>query len=566
MSATHLDTSSPPEENELASDAADLGGRLFSYYPSIMEPASKAVMTLAEVAEFIRNPTIGIIATIKEARAALTAGDEDLYDEKKRTLPAFTPGGTFSERKASGLKCHSGLMSIDLDDLTGDALASAIESLKADPHTALLHVTASGNGLRVLFPLDEKPGGKEAHETAFTAAANYLKSQYGLTADPACKDLPRASFLSYDPKRHYNPAALPLVVDEWRDLTKEEKEVERLQQILTDGHISSITVAPPHCPLILVGPGGRTIGEAGNIVTLEGLVKSGKTAALSAILGAMIAPENCAGDFFGFEAPIKEGLVLHFDSEQSPKGCFRLLETAVKRRAGLVDIPPRLRFFSLLQAPVEDRWPACQLAAERLAEEGPLAMVCFDGGADFLLELNDEAAARKLVAQQHAFAVRYGCVVLIVIHENPNGEGGKTRGHYGSELWRKAQSCIGITKGEDGISAMHGKFLRDGDWPKREATYFKYDADAGMHVTAGDPTEERRSARTAAKTEAKAEELHALARKILSEPVMTHTALVNAIMRQPGRVSDRTARNRIQQMVELGILNKRGDGHYEAAK
>ena len=41
--------------------------------------------------------------------------DEKAYKEHKRELPAFTTSGTFTERKANGLKSYNGYICIDID-------------------------------------------------------------------------------------------------------------------------------------------------------------------------------------------------------------------------------------------------------------------------------------------------------------------------------------------------------------------------------------------------------------------------------------------------------------------
>jgi hypothetical protein len=540
-----------------------LCGRM-SFYPAVGDTDSQATTSIEELVEKICRPSVGVITTISKARAALSEGRENDYDEIKTTLPAVTFSGTFKTRKAEKLKAHSGLVGIDFDDMTPETLKEAREKLVSDPHVVFLYVSPSMAGLKGAVLLDSIPENAAEHKVAFSAVLNYIAKTHGLEVDEKCSDVSRLAFLSHDPDCHHNQDAQPLIVEDWRDMTDEEKEVERLNQILARGHLASIKTPPPPCPLILSTESGKILGEAGNIVTIEGLMKSGKSGVLSAIIGAAIAPAGHDGDFFGFEVPAKDGYILHFDCEQSPKDHHRLIDNAVRKRAGLDEIPPALRSFSFLQAPVQDRWPACVLAARSLPQDMPLRLVIFDGGADFLTTLNDEESSREMVALMHSFAVENSCLVLIVIHENPNAEGGKTRGHFGSELWRKAQSALGVTKGEDNISSIFGKYLRSGDWPKSEAQHFRFCTEAGMHITADDPSEERRANKAEAKQEKKRGEMVSLANKIITAPVMTYTALEAAVMKIE-KVSDRTAQTRIKALVDAGIISKRGDGHYEKA-
>jgi VirE N-terminal domain len=539
--------------------------RRMSIFANATDTKSSKTLDIDALVQSIRSPSVGTITTIKEARAALAVEDEEKYDELKKTLSAITFSGVFKERKASGLKAHSGLMGLDFDGMKPDALESARAKLIGDPHIVFLYVSPSQEGLKGAVTLDSIPTDDAAHKVAFAAVQNYMEATHGLSVDKSCSDVCRLAFVSHDPACHHNQDAQPFIVEDWRDMTGEEKEVERLNQILARGHLASIKTPPPPCPLILSTESGKILGEAGNIVTLEGLMKSGKSGVLSAIIGGAVAPAGYEGDFLGFEIPTKDGYILHFDCEQSPKAHHRLIDNAVRKRAGLDEIPPFLISFSFLQAPVEDRWPACVLAAQRLPNDRPLNMVIFDGGADFLKILNDEELSREMVALMHSFAVERSCLVVIVIHENPNTEGGKTRGHFGSELWRKAQSAIGVSKGDDGVSSIFGKFLRDGDWPKSEAQHFRFCTEAGMHISADDPTEDRRASKTAAAEEAKREAQVALAKKIMSAPVMTYTALEAAVMKSE-HIKDRAARDRIKALVDAGVVCKREDGHYELPK
>jgi hypothetical protein len=86
-----------------------------------------------------------------------------------------------------------------------------------------------------------------------------------------------------------------------------------------------------------------------------------------------------------------------------------------------------------------------------------------------------------------------------------------------------------------------------------------------MHISADDPTEDRRSTKKAALEEAKRGAQVALAKKIMSAPVMTFTALEAAVMKSE-HIKDRAARDRIKALADAGLICKREDGHYELSK
>lgn len=541
-----------------------------SVYASVRDTQPRCSIDLEGLAEYIRDPEELIKSKTAKGREHLAEfkngrvdswGQQvctdyalDAFNDLKSTLPVVTLSGTFGRHKADDLKAHSGFMSIDLDHL-GKGMERAKEALRGDPCVAILYTSPSGQGLKGAIKLPHAPTNGEEHKQAFAIVKKYLKEAHGLEMDEACKDVSRLAFICHDPECYHNPEAVALDLDKWRELSPEEKDHAHLQAILDAGALLSLSTPPPDCPVILRRSNGTTLGEAGNIVTIEGQVKSGKSGFLSAIIGAAVS-DNEEGDFLGIEVPEREGYILHFDCEQSPKARFRLIQNAVSRRGGLAEIPDCLKSFSFLSADVNDRWAACELAADSLAQLGAIRMVIMDGGADFILQLNDEERSRLMVAQMHAFAIKHACLVVIVIHENPNGEGGKTRGHFGSELWRKSQSCIGVTKGEDGITAVCGKFLRDGDWPKKDASYFKWDINEGMHVSISDPTEARKESRDNGKREG----LEKLASDILGDSSMGYIQLRKAIERTG--VSEGTAKNRIKEMREKDIISVNEDGTY----
>ena len=71
------------------------------------------------------------------------------------------------------------------------------ETLLTDDYfdTALLFTSPSGDGLKWVI---EKTDKDMPHEKYFNAVASYLKSAYGLIADPSGKDLARACYLPCD--------------------------------------------------------------------------------------------------------------------------------------------------------------------------------------------------------------------------------------------------------------------------------------------------------------------------------------------------------------------------------
>lgn len=145
----------------------------------------------------------GVVQQIREAKER---GDDARAKSLKRPLPAVTWGGTFARRSNEGLQQHSGLLCIDLDNLSATDLADCREALAADPHTFALFTSPSGNGLKWVLPIPRAANDSE-HKEAFAAVAAYLADCYGITPDESGKDVARLCFLSHDPEAVHNPNA-----------------------------------------------------------------------------------------------------------------------------------------------------------------------------------------------------------------------------------------------------------------------------------------------------------------------------------------------------------------------
>lgn len=124
---------------------------------------------------------------------------------KAESFDYVTFSGTFSKRADKNLLKHSGLITLDFDNL------KEIEETKAkllvDEYfeTELLFVSPSGNGLKWIIPIDIKA---DTHLNYFLAISNYIKQTYQLTVDPSGKDISRPCFLGHDPNVYINPKYL----------------------------------------------------------------------------------------------------------------------------------------------------------------------------------------------------------------------------------------------------------------------------------------------------------------------------------------------------------------------
>lgn len=140
--------------------------------------------------------------------ALRASNDQDKKIELKKKMPCITASGQFSKRGKSYLVKHSGLIAIDIDqkdNLHIQNFSSLKNELSKNLNIAYCGHSVSGSGYFALIPIAYP----ENHLQHFQFIEDYYKS-FGLVIDPACKDISRLRFYSYDPDAYFNHTAKPL--------------------------------------------------------------------------------------------------------------------------------------------------------------------------------------------------------------------------------------------------------------------------------------------------------------------------------------------------------------------
>lgn len=244
---------------------------------------------------------------------------------------------------------------------------------------------------------------------------------------------------------------------------------------------------PPPPDELCMNLGEYPIAARGNLTCIQGKSKVGKSAVVAAVLGACQRGNfACTGDTLHFEwEGSDEGAIIHLDTEQSGGDWHALVQRST-RRSGLPSIPSRMISIPLVRFARSERLAILEMVLEREnGEQGGIDAVVLDGVADLCSSPNDEAESLELISRLHALAQEYSTPIFCVLHENPFGEG-KTRGHLGSELNRKAFANLRIDKdAETSVSTMWGLDMRKRDIPQDQGFCFAWDNAAGMHTFQG---------------------------------------------------------------------------------
>jgi hypothetical protein len=169
---------------------------LFRHPVSNTTPSQK--ISLADACKLIKSDTY-------QERTALLrqiANQKEAREYKATQFDYVTFSGVFNKRNDNSLVKHSGLLTIDFDQVpdTGELKLALI----ADEYfeTELMFVSPSGDGLKWIIPIDLK---ECSHQEWFLAIARYIRATYGLEIDKSGKDISRACFLPFDPEAYINP-------------------------------------------------------------------------------------------------------------------------------------------------------------------------------------------------------------------------------------------------------------------------------------------------------------------------------------------------------------------------
>ena len=135
------------------------------------------------------------------------------YRRAKTQLDAVTFGGTFATARAiRNLLSPTGFIVADLDHLKNLELVSRL--LTQDKNAWFVFRSPSGEGLKVGI---RSQGIKcdADHKRFYFAVERYFKEVYDIEIDPACKDISRLTFVSYDPALWINPGPQYFDIKTW---------------------------------------------------------------------------------------------------------------------------------------------------------------------------------------------------------------------------------------------------------------------------------------------------------------------------------------------------------------
>lgn len=281
----------------------------------------------------------------------------------------------------------------------------------------------------------------------------------------------------------------------------------------------------------------------GNITGIYSGIKSGKTAFVHATMASSFAVAGA--DTFTITSSNPHGhAVLHFDTEQSEFDHWNGIERMV-RRAGAPK-PDWLISCYLTGISARDSFAVIkQGLADEAKKRGAVHSAFIDGVADLVRDVNDAEECNALVAELHGLAIAYHCPIICVLHFNPGSE--KSRGHLGSQLERKAETNLVLSK-EGEVTSIYSERQRRAPILKGQGPKFKWSDEHQMHVTCSDDLAARDSAKI---TRLRMERDDAFGERKGMRYSDLRTAIKDGLM-----VSLPTAERRITEFHQHGLIQK----------
>lgn len=203
-----------------------------SLYQGIL-PNTIATHSLDEIFQFIKADKYkDIVEEIRRHK-----GNKTTQDTLKRKLQGVTWSGTFKKRNSKGLTSYSYIICHDIDNLDADSVVTLKRALSLDPYVFCVFISPRGNGLKVLFVLEQGNHPVEHvsnyHEAAWLAIGNYLSKLYNIEVDEKCKDICRLCFVSYDPEIYVSDSYAIFgndLIHKYTWTTTEKKQPAKKQQ------------------------------------------------------------------------------------------------------------------------------------------------------------------------------------------------------------------------------------------------------------------------------------------------------------------------------------------------
>lgn len=285
----------------------------------------------------------------------------------------------------------------------------------------------------------------------------------------------------------------------------------------------------------------------GEISFISGKPKVGKTTIASILISTCLT-KNPSFDTLGFISHLQgTEKIIFIDTEQSKRSTKKILER-IKRNLNVFQKPANFRIFNFRAL----NYLQIRTAFDILLKDHPNTRLwIIDGIADMVSSVNDEKEAKELLHYFGEVVSAYECGMIIFLHENSTALNDKMRGHLGSEAQRKCFATISVSKDKEkqlhAIKAVD--FRESGHF---DEIFFRYDPEMKTFVRLATQEVEYLEQE---KRHKKLNQLYELASVLRLDEKVSYSELKERIMNF-GNISERTAKTKIQKMIENKIITR----------
>lgn len=287
-----------------------------------------------------------------------------------------------------------------------------------------------------------------------------------------------------------------------------------------------------------------------SITQIQGGKGTHKSRFAEMIISAFLNRTN--NNLLNMELLQNDYFVILLDTERSITEQLPYAIQKIKLKAGYFITDNIPNFFFTSNIGIKDRQTRLQTFKELISKKRDLYpnkhfIIVIDVLTDLVKSFNNEVESLELIDYLNELINDFNCSVICVIHQNPNSENPKARGHIGTESTNKA-SCVIQVSIDETTDLIKAKYLhlRSHKKPK-EPVIMLYDETAGGLVI---PTNEIVSQKNYEKEQAFIE---VLIRILSKETFMNQKDLSEKLMKEL-KLTKTTALRRIDELLN-GIYN-----------
>lgn len=279
-------------------------------------------------------------------------------------------------------------------------------------------------------------------------------------------------------------------------------------------------------PQPIIKQGDKIVVSRGNILTVQGRAKTYKTFLVSGMVAAAL------DEGLGMNGTRDVSRVLYVDTEQSDAHT----QIVLKRIYRLLDMPLDTEDDSVIMLALrkENATERLSYAIQAIEELRP-DLVVIDGVRDLVADFNSIDESSKVVGKLMELSAAYNCAIVTIIHQNKGDN--NARGHLGTELMNKSETVLQVVRDKSvaTVAPVHCRNI--------EVDEFSFTVIDGLPQLCDKP-----------KDAEKRQELEDLFSLYFGDTIRWRKSELIAKMMIELKRSEKTARRKIAEAIELGIL------------